>query len=156
MFTPISLALVALVQAGGSGTPVDTVYFTPEVAQPTFAVREPVLSIKPGTVLISNTNFGAYFTEEGGAFPGEVGPIFIEGVTTNDILVVKVHKIQPNHEYAASRIYSNFGGLASDVRTRMLNEPIPERRYLWTLDHENMTATTTDSFREEMKRPRSA
>jgi acetamidase/formamidase len=142
MLTPIALALTAIVQAGGSGAPVDTVYFKPEVAQPTFAVREPVLRIRPGTVLISNTNFGAYFTEEGGAFPGEVGPIFIEGATTNDILVVKIHKIQPNHEFAASRIYSDFGGLASDARTRMLNDPIPERRYLWTIDREKMTAST--------------
>ncbi|HEV8265091.1 MAG TPA: hypothetical protein VGQ06_09075 [Gemmatimonadales bacterium] len=45
----------------------DTVRFTPKVGHPTFAVREPVLRIKPGTVLISNTMFGPYYTEEGGA-----------------------------------------------------------------------------------------
>lgn len=36
----------------------DTVRFEPKIAQPTFAVREPVLRIKPKTVLISRTNFG--------------------------------------------------------------------------------------------------
>jgi len=74
----------------------DTVRFTPEVAQPTFAVREPVLTLRPGTVLVSETNWGPYFSPEGGAFPGEVGPIYVEGATTNDILVVKVHKVRPN------------------------------------------------------------
>jgi hypothetical protein len=49
----------------------DTVRFTPTVQQPTFAVREPVLRIRPGTVLVSRTHFGPYYTEAGGAFPGE-------------------------------------------------------------------------------------
>jgi amidase len=138
------VALIALLatQTGVPQAPSDTVYFTPSISQPTFTVREPVLRIVPGTVLISRTNFGAYYSEEGGAFPGEVGPVYIEGATTEDILVVKILKVRPNYEFAASRHYGNFGGLASDARTRMLNDPIPERRYLWRLDHEAMTATT--------------
>ncbi len=94
----------------------DTVRFTPTVGYPTFAVRDPVLRIQPGTVLISNTNFGAYYTEQGGAFPGEVGPIYIEGATTNDVLVVEVISVRPNSNLAASHVYSDFGGLATDSR----------------------------------------
>jgi acetamidase/formamidase len=120
----------------------DTVHFTPSVAHPTFAVREPVLTIKPGTVLVSETNWGPYFSPEGGAFPGEVGPFFIEGATTNDILVVKVHEVRPNYEYAASNIGPTFGGLSADNRVRLLNDPVPRVRYLWKLDLENMTGTT--------------
>ncbi len=138
----LTMIAAAAVQVGGAETPPDTVYFTPQVAQPTFAVREPVLRINPGTVLVSRTNFGAYYTEEGGAFPGEVGPIYIEGSTTRDMLVVRVHRVRPNHDLAAARIYSTFGGLATDARVRLLNDPIPERRYLWRLDRDNMTATT--------------
>ncbi len=138
----MTLAIAAAMQAGVSPQAGDTVYFTPNVAQPTFAVREPVLRIKPGTVLVSRTNFGAYYTEEGGAFPGEVGPFYIEGATTEDMLVVHIHQVRPNHHLAAARLYSNFGGLATDARVRLLNEPIPERRYLWRIDRENMTATT--------------
>jgi len=119
----------------------DTVRFTPEVAQPTFAVREPVLTLRPGTVLVSETNWGPYFSPEGGAFPGEVGPIYVEGATTNDILVVKVHKVRPNYDYAASNIGPNFGGLSADARVRMLNDPVPPHRYLWELDLEKMTGT---------------
>ena len=120
----------------------DTVRFSPSVAQPTFAVRDPVLTIKPGTVLISETNWGGYFSPEGGAFPGEVGPFYIEGATTNDILVVKVLKVEPNYGYAASNIGPTFGGLTADSRVRMLNDPTPEHRYLWELDLEAMTGTT--------------
>jgi acetamidase/formamidase len=120
----------------------DTVRFTPTVQQPTFAVREPVLRIKPGTVLISKTNFGPYYTEQGGPFPGEVGPFYIEGATTNDVLVVKVHRVQPNYHLAAARVNPGFGGLQTDSRLRLLNPPIGERRYLWRLDTLRMTGTT--------------
>jgi len=136
----LALAIAAAVQVGDAGAP-DTVYFTPEVASTVYEVKDPVLRIKPGTVLVSSTMFGAYFNEEGGAFPGEVGPIYIEGATPQDVLVVKVHKIQPNHDLAASQLYPDFGGLTSDARTRMLNDPIEARRYVWRLDRENMTAT---------------
>lgn len=120
----------------------DTIRFTPSVGHPTFAVREPVLRVRPGTVLITNTMFGGYYTREGGAFPGEVGPIYVEGATTNDILVVRILRVRPNYDLAVSRLYSDFGGLATDSRVRLLNDTIPGRRYLWRLDRERMTATT--------------
>jgi len=120
----------------------DTVRFKPTVAQPTFAVREPVLRIKPGTVLVSETNFGAYYTEQGGAFPGEVGPFYVEGATTNDMLKVEIVRVHPNRRYAASQLYPDFGGLAFDKTVRLLNEPIAFRRYLWELDTVNMTGST--------------
>jgi amidase len=131
----LALALVLTAQ--------DTVRFTPTVGHPTFAVREPVMRLKPGTVLVSKTMFGPYYTEQDGAFPGEVGPFYIEGATTNDALAVKIIRVRPNHHLAASKLYSDFGGLATDSRVRLLNEPIPPRRYLWRLDRDKMTGTTT-------------
>jgi acetamidase/formamidase len=120
----------------------DTVRFTPTVQQPTFAVREPVLRIRPGTVLITKTNFGPYYTEQGGAFPGEVGPFWVEGATTNDMLKVEIIKVRPNHSIAASQLYPDFGGLSTESRIRFLNDPIPARRYVWRLDTVRMTGTT--------------
>ena len=120
----------------------DTVRFTPKVQQPTFAVRAPVLRVRPGTVLVSRTHFGPYYTEAGGAFPGEVGPIYIEGATTKDMLKIEILRVHPNAPLAASQVYSDFGGLASDSRVRMLNEPIAARRYLWRLDTTRMVGTT--------------
>ncbi|MDH5284111.1 MAG: acetamidase/formamidase family protein [Gemmatimonadota bacterium] len=121
----------------------DTVRFTPTIQQPTFEVREPVLRVKPNTVLISNTNFGPYYTEQDGPFPGEVGPIYVEGATTGDMLVVEIIRVHPNYKYAAAKLYPDFGGLAADNRVRMLNDPNPAARYLWELDTVAMTGTTT-------------
>jgi amidase len=135
-----ALALAAPATLGAQAR--DTVHFTPTIGHPTYAVREPVLRVQPGTVLVSRTMFGDYYTEEGGAFPGEVGPIYIEGATPNDILVVRIHRVRPNHDLAAAQVYSNFGGLATESRTRLLNEPIPPGRWVWRLDREAMTATT--------------
>ena len=121
---------------------VDTVRFTPTIAQPTFAVREPVARIRSGTVLVSRTHHGPYYTEAGGAFPGEVGPFFVEGATTSDMLKVQVIKVRPNTGLAAAQVYSDFGGLATDSRVRLLNDPIQPRRYLWRLDTTRMIGTT--------------
>jgi len=121
----------------------ERVQFKPEVGHPTFAVREPVLKLKPGAILVSSTMMGPYYTEEGGAFPGEVGPFYIEGATTKDTLVVEVLKVRPNHDIAASSISGSFGGLAGESRVRFLADPIPDRRYVWRLDRERMTGKTT-------------
>jgi acetamidase/formamidase len=149
-FIPIAFlgaytASSGLVAASLSASPVavqDTVRFEPTVGHPTFAVREPVMRIRPGTVLVSKTMFGPYYTEAGGAFPGEVGPFYVEGATTNDVLVVKILRIRPNHPIAAAQIYPDFGGLATDSRVRLLNDPVPPRRYIWRLDRERMTGRT--------------
>lgn len=115
----------------------DTLRFTPKVGYTTFRVREPVLRLKPGTVLVSETLMGPYYTEEGGAWPGEVGPIYIEGATPEDILVVRILKVQPNRDIAVARINPNFGGLASDARLRLLNPPVPSQRFIWRLDRQH-------------------
>ena len=105
------------------------VHFEPTVAYPTFAVRDPVLRIQPGTELHSRTNFGPYYEPGGGEFPGEVGPFYIEGAEVGDTLVVEIIEIVPNHDLAAAQIYPDFGGLATDSRLRLLNDPVPARRY---------------------------
>jgi len=112
----------------------DTTRFTPKIGYQAFKVREPVLTLKPGDVLISETLMGGYYTEEGGAWPGEVGPIYIIGATPKDQLVIKVIKVRTNREWGPARIRPGFGGLAADVRVRMLNPDIPSERFLWHLD----------------------
>ncbi len=119
----------------------DTTRFTPKIGYQAFKVREPVLTLKPGDVLISETLMGGYYTKEGGAWPGEVGPIYIEGATPKDQLVVKIIKVQPNREYGPAKIRPAFGGLSADVRVRMLNPDIPSERFLWRLDRERNVAS---------------
>lgn len=140
-----TLLLVAMIAATalaqGSALAQETVHFEPTVGYPTFAVREPVLRIQPGTTLHSRTNGGAYYEPGGGAFPGEVGPFYIEGATPDDTLVVEIIEVRPNHDLAGVQLYPGFGGLASDSKLRLLNDPIQARRYEWHLDLEAMTGT---------------
>jgi amidase len=115
------------------------IVFTPTDGVPTYAVRPPVLTIKPGTTVETKcfSRPGDYY--EGGAWPGEVGPFHIEGAAAGDTLVVKILKLTPNRDSAMSR-YSPGGisGVAGDSRTRMLNDPLPARTFAWRLDRTRM------------------
>lgn len=42
---------------------------------------------------------------------------------------------------ALARIHPNFGGLATDARVRLLNPPIPDRRFLWRINTARTHAT---------------
>ena len=111
--------------------------YEPTSGVPTFAVREPVLRIAPGAI-VETRSFskpGDYYERTGGAWPGEVGPFHIEGATPNDTLVVKILKLQLNRDTAVSAVNPNgISAVAGDSRTRMLNDPLPARRFIWQLD----------------------
>jgi acetamidase/formamidase len=136
----LALASAALVHAQPSPR---VVTYTPTSGAPTFAVREPVLRLAPGTVLESQTfsKPGDYYSPEGGPWPGEVGPFYIEGATPDDTLVVKVIKVRPNRDTAVSTIGPRLSAVAGDSGLKILNTPIPSRRYLWKLDRERMVGT---------------
>jgi acetamidase/formamidase len=132
------LALVAVTASlfAQQSTPTP-IRFEPTSGVPTFAVREPILRLAPGAVVETRTfsRPGDYYERAGGAWPGEVGPFWIEGATPNDTLVVRIVKLRPNRETAVSAV--NPGGIsavAGDSRTRMLNDPLPARRFVWKLD----------------------
>jgi acetamidase/formamidase len=111
--------------------------FEPTQGVPTFAVREPVLRLKPGAVVRTRTfsKPGDYYERAGGAWPGEVGPFYIEGATPNDTLVVRILSLRPNRDSAVSAVNpSGISAVAGDSRTRMLNDPLPARRFEWRLD----------------------
>jgi acetamidase/formamidase len=122
----------------------EIIKFTPTRGVPTFAVREPVLRLKPGDTVETRTfsQPGDYYEREGGAWPGEVGPFFIEGVTTDDTLVVKIIRVRPNRDTAVSQLNPNgISAVAADGRTRMLNDPLPARRFVWRLNPGKLTGT---------------
>ena len=119
--------------------------FTPKAGVQTFAVRPPVLRIKPGDRVESQTYSqpGDYYTpEKAGPWPGEVGPFFIEGAEPGDTLIVRVIALSPNRDVAISSVTPNgISGVAADSRTRMLNEPLTPRRFVWRLDRKRMVGT---------------
>ena len=89
----LSVLLTTLISAFGAA---EVHRFTPSKGWQTYAVREPVLRMKPGDRLETNTLFSDFFTEKDGPWPGEVGPIYVEGATPEDTLVVRILKIRPN------------------------------------------------------------
>jgi acetamidase/formamidase/creatinine amidohydrolase/Fe(II)-dependent formamide hydrolase-like protein len=119
----------------------ETHRFKPTVGHPTFAVREPVLKVRPGDLLESETLWGEYYERLGGAWPGEVGPIEIEGAEPGDTLVIEVLKVRPNRPIAVSNQGGAFGALIPDQGTAMLNPPVARERFIWRLDLERMTGT---------------
>ncbi|HXW06127.1 MAG TPA: acetamidase/formamidase family protein [Vicinamibacterales bacterium] len=126
--------LQSAVSAQGS-----TVTYEPVEGVQTFAVRDPVLRISPGTTVQTRTfsRPGDYYERAGGPWPGEVGPFYIEGATPDDTLVVRIVRLRPNRDMAVSAV--NPGGISAvvpDARTRMLTDPLPARRFVWRLDRE--------------------
>jgi len=117
----------------------ETHKFKPTKGTQTFAVREPVLKVKPGDVVETETLYGSFYDpalKEGlGEWPGEVGPFLIEGATPEDTLVVRILRLRTNRDHAISVHEPGFiSAVASDRYTRMLNPPITRRRYVWRLE----------------------
>ena len=131
-----SLTLMSLLALQGPAG-AETHRFEPTAGVPTCAVRPPVLKVKPGDTVETRTfsKPGDYYDAAGGPWPGEVGPFYVEGATPNDTLVVRILKVRPNRDTAVSAV--NPGGISAvvaDGRTRMLNDPLPARRFVWRLD----------------------
>ena len=58
------------------------------------------------------------------------------------MLKVEIIKVRPNTTLAASQLYPDFGGLGLEKTVRLVNDPIPAKRYLWRLDTVRMVGTT--------------
>jgi len=134
----ITLVLTVAVQLVSAQT---THRFKPTVGHPTFAVRPPVLTVKPGDSLESESLWGDWYERAGGKWPGEVGPIAIEGAEPGDTLVVHVLRVRPNRDTAVSTQGGTFGALVPDGGTAFLNDRFPNGRYIWRIDRERMTGT---------------
>jgi acetamidase/formamidase len=128
--------LIVLALLFPHGAFAQAIKFKPTKGVQTFAVREPVLRVKPGDIVETETLYGGYYAEPGGRWPGEVGPFYIEGATPNDTLVVRILRLRTNRDHAVSTHTPGFiSAVAADRSTRMLNDPIPARRYVWRLEN---------------------
>ncbi|HSK10347.1 MAG TPA: acetamidase/formamidase family protein [Vicinamibacterales bacterium] len=141
MKTRVALLLATLVLSGTAAA--QTHRFTPTGGVATFAVRPPVLRVKPGDTVVSPTFSvpGDYYEKDGGAWPGEVGPFYVEGAAPGDTLLVKILKVELNRDTAVSAIRpAGLSALATDGRLRLLNDPLPSRRFVWQLDRQRGVA----------------
>jgi amidase len=137
LFQALVLAVVAIAPAAA-----ETRKFVPSNGVQTFAVREPVLRVRPGDIVETQTfsRPGDYYdAKTAGPWPGEVGPFYVEGAAPGDTLVVRILKLTPNRDVAISHLRrSGISAVAGDSSTRMLNDPLPERRFVWRLDRQRL------------------
>jgi acetamidase/formamidase len=133
----IALLALAFILVGTFPARAETKKFKPAAGTgtPTFAVRPPVLRVQPGDTVETETLYGGYYEKAGGKWPGEVGPFYVEGAAPGDTLVVKIVRLRLNRDHAVStHTPGGISAVASDRYTRMINEPIPQRRYVWRLE----------------------
>src|SRR5919107_2890131 len=128
-------------------SPVDVVEFRPSPDQYawTFGGVMPTHRIKPGTAL-------KLWTED--AFSGrlqrttdrpsqvlnmnevnpQTGPFHVEGAEPGDTLAIHIVDLTPARDWAASTTIPFFGALTGTDRTALLQEPLPERTWIYQLD----------------------
>jgi acetamidase/formamidase len=107
--------------------------------------REPIATVKPGERVTIHTDdaFESRITKKED-FPSralatakflnpQTGPIFVEGAEPGDTLAVRIESIEPTRDFAVSALIPYFGGLTSTNFTRTLQEPLPERVWIWDL-----------------------
>jgi acetamidase/formamidase len=63
----------------------------------------------------------------------QTGPIFVEGARKGDTLAVEILDIEPTRDFVVSAFIPDFGGLTGTTQTALLNEPLPERVFLYPL-----------------------
>jgi amidase len=63
----------------------------------------------------------------------QTGPIYVKGAEPGDTLAVRIESIEPTRDFAVSVLIPYFGGLTSTNLTRTLQEPLPERVWIWDL-----------------------
>jgi len=122
-----------------------------------FGPYEPALRLKSGDTVVTTTADAGGSDFRGKPIPPEmlqgsedteyyqanplVGPFFVEDSSIGDTLAVKIESIALNRSTAYSKIMSNFGCLTDEGAGKMLllNQPLKEVRYDWSLDLKRKT-----------------
>lgn len=116
----------------------------------TFGGHPPIMKLKPGTVLETwtedcfdgavkkPTDLPSQVAPIGHDNP-QTGPFYIEGAQPGDILAVHILDLQPAREYAISSNYPGFGALTGTDYTAVLNPPLPEKVWWYTVDRQKGT-----------------
>ncbi len=114
-----------------------------------FATADPVARLKSGDILETNTldAFGNAIqkpTDTLRMVKGDnplTGPFYVEGAEPGDTLVVKILDLQIDGNQGVGTIAPGFGAINSSKYTPVLNPDLPERIWLYPIDHATNTAT---------------
>ena len=115
-----------------------------------FGKSEPLLRVKPGTVIQMYTEdcFGGVVTGPS-TLPSKVcvfpylnpvsGPIYVEGAEPGDTVAVHFIEIEPARDWAVSSTFPHFGALTTTHQTAMLHDALEERVWVYEVDKKNRT-----------------
>ncbi len=102
---------------------------------------EPIARVKRGETVVIHTidAFGDLLTSEdqspssilGPYLNPQTGPIYVEGAEPGDTLAVTIEAIEPARDWAVSCLVPYFGGLTSTRFTATLQDPLPEKVWLY-------------------------
>ena len=115
-----------------------------------FASAEPVLHLKSGDILDTNTLdcFGNGIKKPGDTMSmakGDnplAGPFYVEGAEPGDTLAVKILDLQVDGDTGVGAFSPGFGSISASHYTPMLEtKPLPERLWFYHIDHAANTAT---------------
>ncbi len=120
---------------------------TPDQWAYSFGGREPLVTVKPGTIVeLSTEDCFAGNVKSVDDLPSEVctfpflnpvtGPIAVEGAEPGDTLAVHFVDIRPAREWAVSSTFPHFGALTATHSTAMLHEALEERVWIYDIDLE--------------------
>lgn len=105
--------------------------------------REPVARVRPGDRVVIHTDdaFESRIQSKDDLpsralatakfLNPQTGPIYVEGAEPGDTLAVSIENIEPTRDFAVSVLVPYFGGLTSTNFTRTLQDPLPERVWIW-------------------------
>jgi amidase len=123
---------------------------TPDQLRYTFGGGEPLLTVRPGTVveLATEDCFGGR-VRSAEDLPSKVcefpylnpvtGPIAVEGAEPGDTLAVHLVEIAPARDWAVSATFPHFGALTATHNTAMLHDPLEEVVWVYEVDRERGT-----------------
>ena len=126
---------------------MDHITFVPTVDQLnyTFGGAEPIMRIKPGTVLTLWTEdaYGGRITSRDSVasvaldtedLNPQTGPFWIEGAEPGDTLAIHLVDLTPARSWGASTLIPFFGGLTSIPASPTLQDALPERTWIYEYD----------------------
>src|SRR6202163_4164561 len=115
-----------------------------------FATAEPVLRLKSGDILDTNTLdcFGNGLKKPGDTLSmatGDnplAGPFYVEGAEPGDTLAVKILDLQVDGDTGVGAFSAGFGSISASHYTPMIEtSPLPEKIWFYHIDHAANAAT---------------
>ncbi len=69
----------------------------------------------------------------------QTGPFYVEGAEPGDTLVLHIAALRPARDYGASATIPFFGGLTGTDRTALLQDPLPDKTWIYQVDTARQT-----------------